>query len=351
MTEGKDFLQSMIEDHGISGYESNIAQKVIPVFQQFTADVKEDKLGNVIARLSGEGKGTLPRIMLAAHMDEIGMFVTKIDDRGFLRFHQFGFDMRTLPSQEVVIHGKEQLIGIIGSKPPHLLAPAERAKAIKVEDMTIDLGLPVEKVRALVSVGDPISIRRSLQTLKGNRLAGKAMDDRAGVVVIFECFKQLMKLRFAAEVYGVATVQEEVGLRGAVTSTFGITPDIGIAIDVCHGDMPGVSEFSTSPMGQGPTVGLGANIHPHVYERLCKVAKENNLPFHHDPYPAGTGTDAWAIQVSRAGVASGVISIPLRYMHTSVETLCYDDVVTAGKLLAYFIASIDAAYVEGLTCY
>lgn len=353
LTEVKTFLRSLIEDHGISGYEHGIAEKVAPVFREYTPDVRVDKLGNVIARFCGdmETEGPRPKVMLAGHMDEIGMFVTKIDDRGFLRFHAFGFDQRTLPSQEVIVHGREQLIGIIGAKPPHLLSPAERGKAIKIEDMTIDLGLSAEKVRELVKVGDPISIRRRSIQLNGSFIAGKALDDRAGVAVILECFKELKKLHFSAEVYGVATVQEEVGLRGAMVSAFGIAPDIGIAIDVCHGDMPGVPEFQTSPMGKGPTVGMGANIHPKVYERLKEIGREERIPFHTSPYPAGTGTDAWSIQVTRAGVATGVVSIPERYMHTSVETLSYDDIIAAGKLLAHYIASLDAAYVEGLSCY
>ena len=351
MTDGKAFLQSLIESHGISGYEYGVAEKVVPVFQEFTPDVHIDRLGNVIAKLSGTGDGPRPRVMLAGHMDEIGMLVTKIDERGFLRFHAFGFDQRTLPSQEVIVHGREPLVGIIGAKPPHLLSAEERTKAIKIENMTIDLGMSVEKVKQLVQVGDPITIRRSMIPLQGNIIAGKALDDRAGVVAIFECFKELQRLHFSADVFGVATVQEEVGLRGAVVSAFGVTPDIGIAIDVCHGDMPGVSEFQTSPLGKGPTVGVGANIHPKVFQRLKEVGKEQRIPFHTHAYPAGTGTDAWAIQVARAGVASAVISLPERYMHTSVETLSYDDIVATGKLLAHFIASLDAAYVEGLSCY
>ena len=353
MTDIKAFLMDITAAHGISGYEMEVADMIIPVFKEYACDVRTDALGNVIAKLTGceEQEGTRPKVMLAGHMDEIPMLVKQIDERGFIRFHAQGFDQRTLPSQEVVVHGKEKLIGIIGAKPPHLVPLAERTKAIKIEDMTIDLGLSVDKVRELVQVGDPITINRRSMELKGNRIAGKAQDDRMGVAVILECFKQLKKLRFNAEVYGVATVQEEVGLRGATTATYGIVPDIGIAIDVCHGEMPGVSEFDSIAMGKGPEVSFGANIHPKVFERLVQVAKENNIAIHTDPTPAATGTDAWAMQVSRAGVATAVVSVQQRYMHTSVETLCYDDVVSAGRLLAYFIASLDTAFVEGLTCY
>jgi len=149
----------------------------------------------------------------------------------------------------------------------------------------------------------------------------------------------------------VATVQEEVGSRGALVSAYHVQPDIGIAIDVCHGEMPGVPEQYTAPLGKGPSVALGANIHPKVYERLTELAKEHNIPFAIDPIPGPTGTDAWTMQVTRAGIPTGLVSIPLRYMHTSVETLSINDIKLTGRLLAYFVASVDRKFVEGLLCY
>ncbi len=341
----------MVESTGVSGYEMTVGELITDVFRPIADEIRTDKLGNVIAKLNGEGTGTHPKIMLAGHMDEIGLMVQKIDDQGFIKFTTVGgVDQRTLLSQEVVVHGRRDLIGIIGAKPPHLQRPSDRDKAVKREDMVIDIGMPAKEARELVEVGDLITIRRRMAELKGDWLAGKAMDDRAGVAVIYECFLELKKLKHTADVYGVATVQEEVGMRGATTSTYGILPEIGIAIDVCHGDMPGVSEMDTAPVGKGPTIALGPNIHPKVYERLCKVAQEYGIGFQSDPSPGGTGTDAWAIQITQAGIATGLLSIPLRYMHTSVETLSLGDVKKAGRLLAHFIASIDSEFVGGLVC-
>ena len=285
-------------------------------------------------------------------MDEIGLMITKIDERGFLKFTQVGgVDQRTLVSQEVVVHGREDVLGIIGLKPPHLMQAEDRNKAIPMRDLIIDVGLPVEKVKELISVGDVATINRSFMELGKETVACKAMDDRAAVAVIYECLKEMTRLHHTADVYAVATVQEEVGLRGATVSTYGVAPDIGIALDVCHGHMPGVPELRTSPMGKGPRLALGANVHPKVYEQMVKVAKEYNIPYSYEAYAAGTGTDLWAMQVSRSGIATGLVSIPSRYMHTSVETVNLTDVKLSGRLLAYFIASIDAAFVEGLLCY
>ncbi len=350
--ETKEFLKQMVEETGVSGYECKVAQLVRQTFQDVCDDVRTDVLGNVIGLRKGEGEGPRPKIMLAGHMDEIGLMVTKIDDRGFLRFTQVGgVDQRTLVSQEVIVHGKEDLFGLIGLKPPHLMGAEDRSKAIAMRDLVIDLGLPVERVRELVSVGDMVTINRSFIELGKETVSCKAMDDRAAVAVIYECLKELTKLRHTADVYAVATVQEEVGLKGATVSAYGIAPDIGIALDVCHGAMPGVPEQDTAPMGKGPNLAFGANIHPKVFEQMVKVAKEYNIPYSTDPTPAGTGTDLWAMQVTRSGIPTALISLPSRYMHTSVETVNLNDVKMSGRLLAMFIASIDAAFVEGLLCY
>ncbi len=350
--ETKEFLRQMVEETGVSGFECPVAGLIGRVFGEVCDDVRRDALGNVIGLRKGEGDGPRPKVMLAGHMDEIGLMVTKVDERGFLRFTQVGgVDQRTLISQEVVVHGKRDLLGIIGLKPPHLMQAEDRNKAIPMRDLVIDLGMPVEQVKELVRVGDVVTINRSLIELGKETVACKAIDDRAAVAAIYECLKELQRLRHVADVYAVATVQEEVGLKRATVSTYDITPDIGIALDVCHAPMPGVPEEDTSPMGEGPNMAFGANIHPKVHEQLVKVAKEYNIPYTLKATPAGTGTDLWAMQVSRAGVPTALISLPSRYMHTSVETVNLTDIKMAGRLLAYFIASLDAAFVEGLLCY
>lgn len=348
----KEFLRQMVESTGVSGYESPVGELVSLAFAEICDEVRTDVLGNVIALCKGEGDGPRPKVMLAGHMDEIGLMITKVDEQGFLRFTSVGgVDQRTLVSQEVIVHGKQSLLGLIGLKPPHLMQPEDRDKAIPMRDLAIDLGLPVDRVKELVRVGDMVTIARKMTELGKEVVTSKAMDDRAAVAVIYECLQELTKLRHFADVYAVATVQEEVGLRGATVAAYGIAPDIGVALDVCHGAMPGVSEQDTSPMGKGPSIGYGANIHPKVHARMVMVAKDCNIPYSQETYAAGTGTDLWAMQVTRAGVPTGLVSIPSRYMHTSVETVNLSDLKMAGRLLAQFIASIDTSFVEGLLCY
>lgn len=348
--DAKEFLKKASMAHGVTGYEFlNVAGLVKEAMAGLVDEVRQDVLGNVIGVRRGEGPEPRPKVMLAGHMDEVGLMVTKIEEGGFLRFTGMGgVDPRILPGHEVIVYGRRPLPGVIGVKPPHLTSPEEVGKAHKMEDLFIDVGIPEEEVKNLVKVGDVVTYRRQVTELLGDVLAGKSFDDRAGVAVILVCLEELKKYKVSADVYAVATTQEEVGLRGALTSSFDIDPDVGIAIDVCHADMPGVPESRTSTMGKGPALARGGNIHPRVYEGLEKAAKELGIEFQTEVAPAATGTDAWAIQVTRAGVATGLISIPLRYMHTSVETLSFGDVDKAGRLLARFIASVDASFVKEL---
>jgi len=177
------------------------------------------------------------------------------------------------------------------------------------------------------------------------------LDDKAGITAILCALEELNRLKFDADVYVVATVQEEVGLRGAIVSSFNIYPHIGIAIDVCHGRTPEVPEDEVQELGKGPVLALGPNIHPKLFYKFKEIAEENEIPYQLNPEPAATGTDACAIQITREGIPTALISIPLRYMHTTVETLCTDDIKKTGKLLALFISSIDKNFAEGLMCY
>ncbi|MEX0974326.1 MAG: M20/M25/M40 family metallo-hydrolase [Bacillota bacterium] len=313
-------------------------------------EIRHDTLGSVIGFKKGDGPGIRPKVMLAGHMDEIGLMVTKIEEKGFLRFMRIGgVDPRILPGHEVIVYGKRALTGLIGVKPPHLTPPHEASKAQKMEDLAIDLGMPEDEVRKAVTVGDIVTFKRQVTELMGDALSGKSMDDRAGVAVILVAMDELAKYKCPSDVYAVATVQEETGFGGGIATTYGIAPDIGIAIDVCHAETPGVPEWRTAVLGKGPVIALGGNIHPKIYAALDKAAKDLGMTPQLEPAPGATGTDAWPMQMSRSGVATGLISIPLRYMHTSVETLSVGDVEKSGKLLAKFIASVDAAFVKELT--
>ncbi len=346
------FLAQLTEIPGVSGYEGQVGKVIEEAFSPYIDEIRKDNLQNVIALKKGTGENR-PSIMLAAHMDEIGLMVLKIEEKGFLRITSVGgVDHRTILAQEVIVHGKKPLHGIIGAKPPHLQEPDERTKAVKMDDLYVDLGLPEEKVKELVRVGDLITIHREYISLHKNRAAAKAMDDRAGVALVLEMFKELEYLKHSVDVYGVATVQEEVGTRGAFTSTYGIMPDLGIAIDVGHGHMPEIlKEEDTLKMGEGIGIGLGPHVHPKIFKKLKELAEELNIPFQIEPSTSPSGTDAYAIQITQSGVPTALLSIPLRYMHTSVETLDLEDIRTSARLLANFIARIDKEFVEGLKCF
>ena len=343
-------LKELTENDGASGYEGSIANTVADAFTPYIDDQRTDNLGNLIFLKKGTDTGG-PKVLLCAHMDEIGLMITKIEDHGFMSFTSLGrFDPRTLPGQEVVIHGREPLEGIIGIKPPHLFENDEKGKGAEMEDLFIDTGLPETTVRREISVGSVAVIKRKMLTLLNDCFSGKALDDRAGVAVLWICARELANLKHQADIYLVATIQEEVGTRGALVSTFSVSPDIGIAVDVCHGDFPGALEHEVSPLGKGPVITWGPNIHPQLAERLAETAKEYHLPYQKDVSPGPTGTDARAIQVSLGGIPAGLLSIPLRYMHTSVELANLEDIKVAGKLLAFFLAGLQGDFVEGLSC-
>jgi endoglucanase len=279
--------------------------------------------------------------MLAGHMDEIGLMVTQLDG-GFIRFTQVGgFDVRTLMGQEVTVHGRRDLAGVIGSRPPHVLSAKERSKPVPMEDLFIDVGLHPDELGAYVRVGDLITIRRSLIELQNDLVTGKAFDDRASVTAIAVCLDVLGSLAHEWDVFAVATVQEEVGLRGATTSTYGVAPDIGIAIDVGFGDQPGVSTDHAIELGKGPALAIGPNYHPALLAEIQAVARDLEIPVQTEVEPRAAGTDASAMQITREGIPTVLFSLPLRSMHTSVETVSVKDIQRTGRLMAHFIASLD----------
>lgn len=345
----KDFIRTITEATGVSGHEEEVSKLIETALGSYCDDVSKDPLGNLILLKRGAGKG---RIMLAAHMDEIGLMVKEIDENGFIRFTNIGgVDQRTLLCQEVTIQGREKVYGIIGVKPPHLTNDAERSKAIGIEDLMIDTGFNREELKEKLSIGDVVTVNRQNVSLKNDLIAAKALDDRAGVAVLLECLKELKHLKHEVDVYCVATVQEEVGTRGATTAAYSINPDIGIAIDVGFGRTPELNQHDTIELTKGPAITVGPNIHPRIFEHLKTIAKEHYIDYQIEIATGHSGTDAWPMQVSRAGVATGILSIPLRYMHTSVETLSLSDIEKTGKLLAHFIVSLNDRDMEEFLCY
>jgi tetrahedral aminopeptidase len=350
-------LKQLSDVIGISGCEAPARDLVRQIWAPLVDEIREDKLGNLIALKKGQAAddgaqsaspAAHPKLMLAAHIDEIGLRVTGIE-KGFLRITRVGgTDRRLLMGLEVTVHGRRDLPGIVATRPPHVLPESERQKTAPWDQIFVDVGLPPEEVEQWVRVGDLISFRREAVEMKNNRLAGKAMDDRACVAIITLALEQLANVKHAWDVYAVATVQEETGLKGAMTSAYGVAPDIAVALDVTFGDQPGLSDEESFPLGKGPTIGVGPNFHPKLVERLREVAQGQEIDHHIDPIPGRSGTDAWAIQVAREGVPTALIGLPLRYMHQPVELLDVQDVERAGRWLAAFVAGLEIDFVDRL---
>ncbi len=349
--ETRALLKRLSEASGVSGYESEVRAIVVEEFGRYADEVHVDRLGNVIALKRGEElveRSSRHSIMLAGHMDEIGLIVTDIE-KGFLRFTSVGgLDTRTLLGQEVVVHGSRPVPGMVASRPPHVVPAEERRKPIPMDKLFIDVGLPDEQVRQLIRAGDLVTVQRDFVELGEGRVAGKALDNRTSLVVIAGCLELLTTQRHTWDVCAVATVQEEVGFKGAITSTYDLSPDVGIALDVTFGDMPGVSEAETVELEAGPAIAFGPNIHPRLHEALTGVAQKHEIRYQIEPIPAGSGTDGWVMQITRAGIPTALVSIPLRNMHTSVEMLGLKDVDRASRLLAAFIAGLDDGFLETL---
>jgi len=337
-------LKELSETPGLAGCEGSIRELVRRLWTPLVDDLREGGLGSLIGLKRGSGPEPRPRLMLAAHMDEIGLRVTGIE-KGFLRVTRVGgADRRVLPGTLVVVHGRRDLPGIVGMRPPHVVPKEQRKKPVPWEELFVDLGLSEEEVRKWVRVGDPISFDRQLVELKNGLVAGKALDNRASVAAVTLALEQLGRVDHAWDVVAVATVQEEVGLYGAATSAYGVAPDLAVAVDVTFGRQPGVPADETFPLGEGPTISLGPNFHPQVVERLKATAEAQEIPYHIEPTPGRSGTDAWAIQVAREGVPTGLVSIPVRYMHQPVETVAVKDVERAARLLAAFAAGLEASF-------
>jgi putative aminopeptidase FrvX len=346
----RSLLTRLSHATGISGYESEVRALVLDEFGRFSDETRTDKVGNALAIKHGHSRRRRRRkIMLASHMDEIGLMVSD-QKHGFLQVNAVGgVDPRVQPGQEVIVHGRRELPGLISSVPPHLLKPADRDKAIPIDQLWIDVGLTEAQVKRWVSIGDLVSTRREVIELKNGLLAGKAFDNRTSVVAVAVCLERLAALQHSWDVVAVATVQEEIGLRGAATSAFGVAPDIAIAIDATYGKQHGSPDAEVFPLDKGPTIGIGPNMHPKMTQRLIETAKRLELDHQIEPMPGSSGTDGWAIQVARDGIPTGVVSIPIRSMHTPVETVSPRDIERAGRLIAEFIAGLDEAFYQSLT--
>jgi endoglucanase len=284
--------------------------------------------------------------MLAGHCDQIGMLVSHIDSDGFLYAQTIGgWDPQQLIGQRMTVWATDGPIpAVISRKPIHLLAPEERKQVVKIEDLWLDIGAKSQDEAAkAVRVGDPVTLQLGFQPMMNNLANAPGMDNRTGVWVVMEALRRCASKSPKCAIYSVSTVQEEIGLRGARTSAFGIDPHVGIAVDVTHAtDCPTIDKRQNGDisLGKGPVILRGPNANPRVVEGLANVANEKKIPFQFSALGRATSNDANTIQINRAGVAVGVVAIPNRYMHSAVETISLDDIDQAAELLAEFVASI-----------
>jgi tetrahedral aminopeptidase len=336
--ESMQFLRNLIETPSPSGFEQPVQRLVREYVAPFADEVKTDVHGNVIAIKNPSG---YPRVMLAGHCDQIGMMIQHITEDGYLYFAAIGgIDPAIMPGIPVHIHNENGCVrGVIGRKPIHLLSAADREKPrLDLSEMFIDIGAADrEEARKMVDIGDAATFDLHFEEIMNGLVAGPGFDDKVGSFIVMEALRLIGKKKLDCAVYSVSTVQEELGLRGARTAAYGIDPQAAIAVDVTHAsDYPGCDCKKTGEckLKSGPTIARGPNINPVMQKLMQKAADDKKLAWQPEPEPRATGTDANSIQISRAGVATGLLSIPNRYMHTPVEVVALEDLETAAKILA-----------------
>jgi endoglucanase len=289
-----------------------------------------------------------PRIMLAGHCDQIGLLVQHIDDQGFIRVSTIGgWDMQMLIGQRLTVWSESgPVTGVIARKAIHLLTEDERKQVPKIQDLWLDIGATSEaEAREAVSIGDPVTLELGFHPLRNDLASAAGMDDRVGVWVVFEALRLISKAHPKAAVYGVSTVQEEIGLRGAQTSAFTIDPQVGIAVDVTHAtDCPGIdqNQYGRVKLGHGPVVFRGPNVNPVVFGKLAELAEKHEIPVQVNGISRAASNDGNVLQISRGGVATGIIGIPNRYMHSPVEVVSLKDLENAARLIAEFCLSLNS---------
>ena len=349
MPELTPFLKSLLSAAGISSYETPATLLIEEKWRPLVDETRLSRIGSLEALKKGCAAEPRPSIMIATHMDAIGMMVTSTAD-GFLHFTQVGgIDPRILPGTPVIVYASasgEDLPGIVVMPPARALPASIGDGVVGLEYLLIDVGLLPKEVAAKVRTGDPVSFATEPKEVAGEVISGHTLDNRASVAVLTVALEELQKKSHQWDVWAVATVQEEVSLGGAFTSAFGLRPQIAIAIDVTFAKGPGANDWQTMPLGKGPTLTMGPNMHPYLYKSLKELAEKLEIPFQPEVTPRMSGTDAYATQITAEGIPTMVIGIPLRYMHTPVEIVALKDIQRAGRLLAEFIASLEPDFVE-----
>ncbi|MDF7825526.1 M42 family metallopeptidase [Pontiellaceae bacterium B12227] len=343
--QSKKFLADLINSISPSGYEGPVAKVWKAEATTFASRVWTDTHGNSHAVVNPGGS---PVVMLAGHYDEIGFQISYIDDEGFLWIQALGgWDPQIAQGQRVQIMTKKGVVrGVIGKVAIHMQTPEDRKKVSEIKDLWVDVGAKNKAdAEKMVEIGDPLVIASGYEEMANGLAVGRAFDDRAGAFVVLEAARQLAKLSPKAEIHAVATVQEEIGLRGAQTAAYGINPDIGIAVDVTFAtDHPNMGEArkreNLIELGKGPVLTRGPNINSKLFDLLVKTAKAEKIPVQINAEPRGTGTDANALQLNRSGVTTALVSIPLRYMHSPCELISLKDLELCSKLIAKTVEKV-----------
>ena len=330
-------LSDLCQVPAVTGFERAGAESVVSLLAPLVDEVRIDKVGSVIG-LRRCGRENARTVLLDAHLDQIGFVVTEVLDGGFLRFAPVGgIDPRMLLGGEVDILTGEPLYGVISCTPPHLLKPGEEDKAVPIHEMLIDTGLLDAKTR--VKVGTPIVFRQKMLQLSGDSITGKCLDDRAGIVSILHALEKLKNVALAVDLAVLISVQEETSSLGAIAGGYALRPDYAIAVDVTHAKSPDApDEFE---YGGGVAIGLGPNLNTALSKALIRTAKAEGMDYQLEVMEGFTGTNAWDLQIAGTGAATALLSIPLRYMHTPIETIKLSDLESVGDLIYHFLRSFD----------
>jgi putative aminopeptidase FrvX len=349
MTDITPFLKKLITAPGLSGHEAPVRHIIEETWGPLVDELSVSRLGSLHGLRRGTGPEPRPSLLLAAHMDAIGLMVTRLAGE-FLYLNEVGgVDPRILPGQPVTVHGREDIPGLVVQLPPRLLPDAYQEKPVPMDYLMVDTGLPAARLARLVRPGDLVSFAQVPVETAGETIAGHTLDNRSSVAILTCCLEELRNRPLLWDVWIVATVQEEETLGGAFTSGYQLRPALAVAVDVTFADSPGSPSHKTFPLGEGPTLGLGPNIHPALYKEFKELAKSLEIPVQTEAIPANSGTDALALQVVAEGVPSMVIGLPLRYMHTPVEMVSIKDITRAGRLLAEFAARLNADFMKRIT--
>ena len=357
MPEILPFLRSLISVSGLSGFEAPVARLIEEKWRPLVDEMSTSRVGSLHGLKKGNAgldksseKKTRPSIMIATHMDGIGMMVTKITDEFLHITNVGGIDVRVLPGAPVTVHTNsgETLPAVIAIPSAKLLPEAAGDRALEIKYLLVDTGLTPREVQRKVRVGDLVSFANEPMELAGDIITGHTLDNRASVAALTVCLEELQSKSHVWDVWAVATVQEETSFLGAYSSAYGIRPQVAIAVDGTFAKGPGANGWQTFPLGKGVGLGVGPNMHPFLHTKLKELAERLEIPWFLDVTPAHSGTDAYPMQTTAEGIPTALVEFPIRYMHSPVEAVSVKDIQRAGRLLAEFVASLELDFVESI---